>query len=315
VARYFLGVDGGQSSTTTLIGDETGRVLGYGRGGPCNHISGAEARNRFVTAIGGAVSAAAKASGLDERHRDFAGGCLGFSGGPQDKQQLIEEMFAIQRLVVTTDAQIALSGATAGKPGIIVIAGTGSIALGRNKRAARAGGWGYVFGDEGGGFDLTRQALRSALRMEEGWGPETSLRERLLTATESQDANHLLHRFYTPEFPRPAIARLARLVDEAAADGDAVARELLGQAAQQLAGLAAAVRRQLFAENEATVVAYIGGVFRSQSVLERFRMLVELEEGNRVVPPEMGPAAGALLEAYREAGVAVTLSNVPETEK
>jgi N-acetylglucosamine kinase-like BadF-type ATPase len=151
--------------------------------------------------------------------------------------------------------------------------------------------------------------------MEEGWGPETSLRERLLAATGSRDANHLLHRFYTPEFPRPAIARLAPLVDEAAAEGDAVARELLGHAAQQLAGLAASVRRQLFSENEAAVVAYIGGVFRSQSVLERFRMLVELEEGNRVQRPEMGPAAGALLEAYREAGVAVTLSNVPETEK
>jgi N-acetylglucosamine kinase-like BadF-type ATPase len=315
VSTYFLGVDGGQSSTTALIGDETGRVLGSGRGGPCNHISGIEARNRFVTAIGGAVSAAAKAAGLDEQHRDFAGGCLGFSGGPQDKQQLIEEMFAIQRLVMTTDAQIALTGATAGKPGIIVIAGTGSIALGRNKSAARAGGWGYIFGDEGGGFDLTRQALRSALRMEEGWGPATSLRERLLTATGSHDANHLLHRFYTPEFPRPVIARLAPLVDEAAADGDAVARELLGQAAQHLAGLAAAVRRQLFAEKETASVAHIGGVFRSQALLERFRMLVELEEGNRVERPEMGPAAGALLEAYREAGIAVTLSNVPETEK
>jgi N-acetylglucosamine kinase-like BadF-type ATPase len=315
--RYFLGVDDGQSSTTALVGDGDGRIVGAGRGGPCNHVSGPEARARFVTAISGAVGKACREAGLGERHREFAAACLGFSGGAEDKHPLISEMFAVDKLSVTTDALIALVGATAGASGIIVIAGTGSIALGRNAqgRTARAGGWGYVFGDEGGGFDLARQALRAALRMEEGWGPATALREKLLAATGARDANDLLHRFYTPEYPRPLIAGFARLVNEAAAGGDAVARELLVAAAQQLAGLAAAVRRQLFADAEPALVCHVGGAFRSAALLERFRALVELEEGNRVRPPAMGPAAGALLEAYREAGLLVTLRNVPETEK
>src|SRR5437764_3315818 len=97
-----------------------------------------------------------------------------------------------RRLIVTNDAVSALAGATASGQGIITIAGTGSIAFGRNAsgRTARAGGWGYIFGDEGSGFDIVRQALRAALRMEEGWGPSTRLREVLIEATGSRDANH-----------------------------------------------------------------------------------------------------------------------------
>jgi N-acetylglucosamine kinase-like BadF-type ATPase len=317
VAPYFLGVDGGQSSTTAAVGDEWGRVIGYGRGGPCNHITGPEARDRFIGAIGGAVAEACAAGGLGHAHRDFAAACLGFSGGAEDKQALIAEMFAVDRISVTTDALIALVGATAGAPGIITIAGTGSIALGRNStgRIARAGGWGYIFGDEGGGFDLTRQALRASLRMEEGWGTATILRAKLLDATGARDTNDLLHRFYTPEFPRPRIAAYARLVTEAAAEGDGVARELLAQSAQQLAGLAAAVRRQLFEDREEALVCYVGGLFRSAPLLERFRLLVEFEEGNHVQPPSMGPAAGALLEAYRVAGIEAKLRDVPANEK
>ena len=315
--RYFLGVDGGQSSTTALIGDENGRVLGYGRDGPCNHISGPEKRAHFVRVIGGCVRAAALAGGLPEDHRQFHAACLGFSGGPEDKRRLVEALFSVERLEVTTDALIALVGATAGRPGVVVIAGTGSIAFGRNAQGvtARAGGWGYAFGDEGGGFDLSCQALRAILRAEEGWGPPTALRKKFLAAGGADSANELLHLFYTADFPRPRIAAFSKLVDEAAREGDAVARELLFQAAQQLALLAAAVRDQLFTEGELVAVVHIGGVWKSDLLRERFGGLVELRPGNRAGPPLLGPAAGALLEAYRLGGLAVTLSDVPETEK
>lgn len=312
--QFFLGVDGGQSSTTALVGDETGRVLGMGRGGPCNHVSGPEKRDKFVRAIGGAVAEACAAAGLPSGHREFAAACLGFSGGPDDKQALVAEMFPAGRLSVTNDALIALYGATAGEPGIIVIAGTGSIAFGRNAqgRVARAGGWGYVFGDEGGGFDLTRQALRAILRHEEGWGPPTSLREKLLAAGEAATANDLLHRFYTPDFPRPRVASFSKLVDQAAREGDPVAREIVMNAAQQLAMLAAAVRDQLFGKGEPVFVSYSGGAWRSDLLRERFQTLVELHEGSRVGPPVFGPAAGALIEAYRLSGLNVKLSDAPE---
>ena len=80
MSRWFLGVDGGQSSTSALIGDESGRVVGVGYAGPCNHVSTAESQGRFRDAIGGAVGAAVKAAGLTEVR--FAVACLGLGGGP-----------------------------------------------------------------------------------------------------------------------------------------------------------------------------------------------------------------------------------------
>jgi N-acetylglucosamine kinase-like BadF-type ATPase len=317
VGHFFLGVDGGKSSTTALIGDASGRVAGHGQSGPSNHVGEAEGRAKFTSAIEGCVSAACAQVGIDFASTAFESACLGFSGGPADKEAILHEILNCRRMIVTDDALIALSGATAGEPGSIVIAGTGSIAFGRNRagKTARAGGWGYIFGDEGSGFDIARQALRAALRHEEGWGPATALREMLLLETGSSGVNDALHRLYTSEFPRPRIASLAKAVDRVAAEGDAVAIRLLESAAQQLATLAAAVRGQLFSPDEPARVGYIGGVFRSARVLERFRVLVELESSNRVAPPLYGPAAGALIEAYRAANADVSLSGVPEVEK
>jgi N-acetylglucosamine kinase-like BadF-type ATPase len=308
--KLFLGVDGGQSGTTALIGDETGRVIGQGDAGPCNHATAAEGRERLESAVSQSVAGACRKAGLDPASVRFEAACFGMSGGPDDKRAILAGILRTGRLVVTTDAATALAGATAEGQGIVAIAGTGSIAFGRNAegRTARAGGWGYVFGDEGGAFDIARQAARAALRMEEGWGPETSLRRMLLEATGAASANRMLHLLYTPEWPRSRFARLAPLVDQAAAGGDGVASRILNQAAQELALLAAAVRGQLWPAGAAVEVAYIGGVFRSVQVLDRFRLLVELDSGARCHAPLRGPAEGALLEAYRSAGLKPRLS-------
>ncbi len=313
--RLYLGVDGGQSSTTALIGDDAGRVLGTGSAGPCNHVGASEGREKLIRAIRECVSRAFEQARMEQIARPrFEAACFGMSGGPADKRLILSEILETPLLTVTTDAAIALAGAIAGKPGIITIAGTGSIAYGRNAdgRTARVGGWGYVFGDEGGAFDIARQALRAALRHEEGWGPQTALHPMLLTATGAADANDLLHRFYTSEYSRPRIAAFSRLVDEAAVNGDWAASGILQAAAQQLAALSASVRMQLWRPGGPVPIAYIGGVFRSTIVRERFRALTELEEGNHCGPPVFGPAAGALLQAYQAAGLDPVLKNVPE---
>ena len=302
--NLFLGVDGGQSGTTALIGDETGRVLGRGEAGPCNHAAAGEGRVKLERAVLMSVAAAAREAGLPDQELHFESACFGMSGGPDDKRDILAGILRTEWLVVTNDAVIALAGATTTGEGIIVIAGTGSIAFGRNPagRTSRAGGWGYVFGDEGGGFDLARQATRACLRMEEGWGPPTLLRDRMLEATESSNANEMLHRFYTDSWPRSRVATLAQLVDAAASDSDPIAIELLRSAAQQLAMLAGAVRNELWSQGSAVEVAFVGGVFECRLVRENFQALVELPDGVRCGPPLRGPAEGALLEAYRAAG-------------
>jgi N-acetylglucosamine kinase-like BadF-type ATPase len=300
----FLGVDGGQSSTTALIGDESGRILGRGEAGPCNHVESEQGRARLVTAVTESVAKAAAAAGVPA-DAEFDAAVFGMSGGPADKREVIASLVRARRLEVTDDARIALLGATGGGPGIIVIAGTGSIALGRNAedRVVRAGGWGYIFGDEGSGFDIVRQALRAALRAEEGWGPKTSLADRLKAATGAATANDVLHLFYMRGWPRDRVATLAPLVEQAALEGDAVARTVLQQAAQQLSTLAGSVRSQLFPKGSPVFVATVGGVFQCKMLAEFFRLLAELEPGGSVGPPRRDPACGALLAALRQAGL------------
>jgi N-acetylglucosamine kinase-like BadF-type ATPase len=301
--KLFLGVDGGQSGTAAVIGDETGRVLGAGEAGPCNHAAAGEGRAKLERAVAGSVARGCAEAGLDPATVVFEAACFGMSGGPEDKEAILAGILRTRRLIVTNDAVIALSGATQSGQGIITIAGTGSIAFGRNTagRCARAGGWGYIFGDEGGGFDLARQATRAIIRAEEGWGPATSMRASFLKATSTATANEMLHLFYSDAWPRSRVAKLARLVDAAAADSDAVALDIIHNAAQQLAFLAGAVRAQLWQEGEPVQVAYIGGVFESGLLRGRFQALVELQDGVTCGPPLRGPAEGALLEAIRAA--------------
>lgn len=306
MSQYFLGVDAGQSSTTAVIGDEAGRVLGAGRSGPSNQ--GGE--DGFIQAIAGAVRDACEQAGLEAAKVHFSSACCGFSGGPMGRQPLLSQIFTSDRWLLTDDANIALSGTLAGEPGIVVIAGTGSIAFGKNAqgRIARAGGWGYLFGDEGGGFWIVREAIRAALRFEEGWGPPTSLRAVLLNATGTRNMNDLMHRCYTPEFPRPRLAALSLQVNYAAEAGDPAARQILNDAARELARFASAVRDQLFPDGTSVPCAYAGGVFQSRILLTGFRDAMEREAGLKIFTPVYNSPLGALLEAYRAAGITPYLS-------
>lgn len=316
-SRFYLGIDGGQSGTKALIADENGSVIGSGSGGPCNHVPAAQARDKFLSGVGRALDEACAGAGLDCKTVKFAAACLGLSGGPQGKESYAQELIRSAKFKFTHDAEIALSGATAGEPGIIVIAGTGSIAFGRNAagRTARAGGWGYIFGDEGGAFDLTRRALRAALKYEEGWGPETSLRKRLLEVTAVATANELLHRFYTPEYPRSVVASYAPLVSAAADEGDEVARRVMAEAATELVMVVAGVYRQLFVVDELVLVAPVGGAFSSGPLLNEFEARVKTAISCQAHRPRFNPAAGAVIEALRLDQNARSLSGAPDCFK
>lgn len=316
----FLGVDGGQSSTTALIADASGRVLGRGADGPCNHVkSAAEGRDKFVRVIGGCIRAAALQAGLpSDSLPPFRAACLGFSGGPADKQGILREMLTAQDLLVTTDAAIALAGACGGGPGIITIAGTGHISMGRghNGKLARAGGWGYIFGDEGGGFWIAREAVRAAMRVHENWGTQTSLHARLLQATGHTEANAMMHAMYTADWPRKRLATLSRIVDEEAEAGDPEARDILQRGAAELMHISTIVRRNLFAPKDPARLSPIGSVWKSRILREKFvNLWTAANPFNTFAPPALGPAAGALLEAFRIAGVTAELHNLPDAEK
>jgi len=303
MSEYFLGIDGGQSGTTAVIGDRDGKVVGWANAGPCNHVASAEARAKFLRVMRECITAAADRAGVSDNR--FRSACFGMSGGPADKEALVRELIDAEHWIVTHDAAIALAGATSGEPGVVAIAGTGSMVFGQNGRGetARVGGWGYLFGDEGSAFDIARQALRAVMREHEGWGGRTVLTPALIEAGGASEPNELLHLLYSPEWPRQRIAGLAAIVDRVAEEGDPTATSILQNAARELALQVGSVRRQLWADEEATRVSWAGGVFRSRTLLERFRLLVSIEANNTCEPPKHGPAIGALLLAWRAAGV------------
>jgi N-acetylglucosamine kinase len=261
------------------------------------------------------VNQACVSASIDPTTVTFTAVCCGMSGGAEDKEALIGNILRTEHLSVVTDGEIALTGALAGNPGIIVISGTGSLCLGRNadRKLARAGGWGYIFGDEGSAFDIARQATRAALRFEEGWGPKTALHPLLLEATNQPTANAMLHSFYSEAWPRSRVAQLAVVVDTAAESGDPVARALMEQAAQSLSMLAACVRQQIFNSTENVQVSHAGGAFQSASLVQRFKQFVELS-GCSHVDPILDPACGALLEAFQLCGISLANLKIPHVK-
>jgi N-acetylglucosamine kinase-like BadF-type ATPase len=295
----YLGVDGGQTTTRAVIGDSSGRVLGSGFGGQSNHVKGPEGRTRLIEAVTRCVSEAARNAGIPLEDLEFDAACLGFTGGIEGKYEILSTILKCQRLMVTDDLTVALAGAHAAQPGIITIAGTGSVSMGRNARGqvARAGGWGYAFGDEGGAWGIVREAMRAALRMDEEWGPATLLRALLLQATGEIDLHTLRRKFYTEDYPRPRVAAFARLVDEAVQQGDSVATGVLESAADHLVTLTQAVRRRLFAGSDPVNVSCIGGVFQSGLIRTRFTNEMKADSAVNIVPPLHKPPVGALLLA------------------
>ena len=309
--RLFLGVDGGQSSTKAVIGDVTGRVLGRGKAGPCNHASQDEGRARLKSAISSVVDSALGAAGLPVE-TEFEAACFGMSGGADDKRHLISEFVRADAIRVVNDAEAALEAAAENDgAAAVVIAGTGCIALARSDtgKVVRCGGWGYLFGDEGGAFGIVRSALQLALAAEEGWMVPTKLIDVFCEATGADSVNEAMHCFYGPEWPRDRIAGLAPAVDAAAKAGDGDAIAILHNAGSFLANLALGLDGAMLPALLPNKTHYSGGVFRSGEVLRTFQSRCE-EKGHPVAPLKHDGASGALLLAYGLAGVGIRGSDL-----
>jgi N-acetylglucosamine kinase-like BadF-type ATPase len=164
---------------------------------------------------------------------------------------------------LTNDAELNF-GALPRGVGVVLIAGTGSIAFGRDSSGAtsRAGGWGHIFGDEGSGYDLGRRALRAAARAADGRGPATTLLPRILAAWELDQPMAMIGRAHGAA-DKAEIAALAGIVFTAAKDGDAEARAIIRQAALDLAKTAVAAAAPL--KFDAVPLALAGGLLTGEA--------------------------------------------------
>lgn len=167
----------------------------------------------------------------------------------------------VAKLLVENDAQAAMLGATGRQPGVLLIAGTGSIAFAHDGHGniIRSGGWGHRVGDEGSGYWIGREALRAVFRMEDGRGQVTSLKEELLKELALPSIEDLSGWLYGPDYGVDQVARLAIIVDRCAQRGDRMAITILEQAAEELAVLVATVLRRSWLSNIESVIYLNGG--------------------------------------------------------
>ncbi|MGH9254978.1 MAG: BadF/BadG/BcrA/BcrD ATPase family protein [Vicinamibacterales bacterium] len=259
---HVLGIDAGGTKTVCLLANAEGAVVAEARGGGANLQSVGELEVEKV--LHGVMETA-----LGDRAISPTAVCLGIAGvdRPADTETIRAIMQRIgykSRMLVVNDALVALEAGAGDQPGVVIVAGTGSIAYGRNgsAQAARAGGWGYLFGDEGGGFWIGRSALAAVVRQFDGRGPTTQLTELVLRHMGLARPTELIHEIYYRDLHRRAIAGLAALVHQAAEQGDAVAAQILARAGTELAAAAASVIARLGMRGDAFPTILAGGIFR-----------------------------------------------------
>jgi len=297
--RYVIGIDAGGTKTVALLADETGSVCAKAVGGGANLLVHGELG---VEKVLYQVIDALDAPG------PIAAVCLGIAGvaRPEDKElihDLLRRLGLRQAVRIVNDALVALvAGAPAGT-GIVVVAGTGSIAYGVDPsgKTARSGGWGYLLGDEGSAFWLGHAAVRYGIRAADGRGPATTIYDRICRKLGLDTPAGLVQWFYDQELSRNRVAQLASLVEEAAEEGDEAAEGLLEQAAHHLARAAEATARQLSFPDPFPLVLS-GGAFRAcPSLYRRLEAGLDLPLA-RVVRLEGDPAAGAVTLALEILG-------------
>jgi N-acetylglucosamine kinase-like BadF-type ATPase len=265
---FYLGIDGGGTKTRCVVGDET-VVLATGTGSGSNVVRLGEgaARAGLEEAIGHACSRA----GVDPQQIQSV--CLGAAGSSHGAvnaalKKMLREMLPLAEATIVGDMEIAHEAALSRRPGVITIAGTGSIAYGRNEagETARAGGWGFQISDEGSGHWVGRQAVIEIMKAFD-CGRSTVLLDRVLHEWKGADRDELVR--MANATPSPNFASLFPLVQQAAEEHDAVASNILSAAGRELGQLALTVMRRLWPEDATVRVGVGGGVFANSRQVRR----------------------------------------------
>ena len=296
--RAVVGVDGGGTKTHAVILDLNFQVVGEGIAGASNPLRVGIVK--AAASVRDAVDKACDAARL--RRTDLLAAEVGLAGVRRfelrARMQDALKNIAAGEVAVVSDADIALYGATEGAPGLIVIAGTGSICCGINARGKKAcaGGWGPIAGDEGGGAWIARRGLRAIAHATDGRGPATSLSQAACTYFHVTNPDDLSTAIYAPSITNESLAGFGKFVIKAAKAKDRVAREILTEAGKELGLAASAVIRQLKLEREAFPVGHFGGIFAAsgEMVLSHLRAaLLETAPRARLAPPKYPPALAA----------------------
>jgi len=304
----FLGIDGGGTKTHTVLIGADGGTLEESRNGPSNPL-----RVGVREAVANITSASIDAlERINRTPDDVIGVVAGLAGARRDDirmqmQSGVSSVFPRAKVIVLTDADIALYATTNGGPGIVVISGTGSVCYGTDGkgRTAVAGGWGPIAGDEGAGFYIAREALTAVAKASDGRGPATSLSDLAAEYFRAPSADDLMVAIYSPSTDHKRLAGFAEKVIDAAREGDKVSKAILEDAGRELGVAACAVIRALNFGRKKFPVGVVGGVFAAGGLItgSLSEKLRECAPNSSLKFPEMSPAVAAArmaLELYHQ---------------
>jgi N-acetylglucosamine kinase-like BadF-type ATPase len=302
---YVLGIDGGGTKTVGVIADEYGNIVAHQTVGATNQNGvdrkkvESELRNLFTSL---------KAQN-DNAFSDLSIVFAGMSGVDRPDARIIMEEIISKcvpdrtKVVVDNDGVNALYAGTFGAPGIVQIAGTGSITFGMNAHGdrGRVGGWGYLIDDEGSGYDLGREALHAIFREYDGRGKKTLLTERILKHFNASLPPELINTIYQVGKSREVISPLSRYVAEAADKNDEVAKEIFHHAGIKIGKSISSLVQQLFNADDTVPVVLVGGVFNSSDlILPSIKAALENQKvSTTLLKPKLPPVGGAVIKAIQ----------------
>lgn len=292
---YVLGIDAGATKTDCLLADETGTILCRARGPGANlQIFG---EDEVEAVLAGVIDDA-----LCGRAAIADALCIGIAGVDRQNdsravQSILDRIGLSRKNMVTNDAIIALVAGAGERYGVVLTAGTGCTAYGmnRNGKVARAGGWGYLIGDEGSAYWMGVRALQAVARAADGRGRRTLLTPRLLEAFGVASPESLISRVYR-QHAREEIAGLASALQEAADLGDEAAQEILDEAGRELVRAAESVIGKLEIAGENFHLVLAGGLWKAVPVVrdEVSRRLSRIAPRALVEELRVEPAVGAI---------------------
>lgn len=306
----ILAVDGGQTSTKAIVATSTGIILGAGTGSPCDHFHGPHGYARNRDAIHSAATTALRTA--NRSAGDIVAAGLGLTSAPRESDAgpqvaaIVAELCSPDVLWVDADYVSNLAGASLGKPGVVVIAGGGSIGYGTDRHGseALAGGLGYLMGDDGSGWFIGLSAVQAAARGSDRRGMPTALLPAVLEHFGIPSIREIMRILYDASFTRDRVSRIAPIVADCAMSGDRVAMEIMTTAGARLGEIALGAIRQLDPSDETVSVYPTGGVFAAGPILtEPFQVTITTGWPTaRIRQPRFPPVVGALIHAFRELG-------------
>lgn len=307
--QYVLGIDGGGTKTTCILVNLQGEICGQGEGGPANYqtIGIEKAQNSIASAINQAI---AKIPNID-----LIAMCLGLAGVGRDEDivtvnNLVKQLeltsnlplkWSLSQPLIYSDSEIALVGGTGENQGIVVIAGTGATALGRNPqgRTKRTSGWGPILGDEGSAYDIALQGLRAVVRATDGRNNPTILTDLFQSHLQLSSMDNLVELVYRRGWTVTDIAALAPLVEKAAKQGDETAKKIIEDSVDELVLATQTIINDLFTKDQTFNIVTIGGVWQDL-VFNLFQNKISsIAPLAHVIKPRYQPAYGAALLALQ----------------